>query len=784
MHSPSIDTSGQASDIAYFAYLPSLKYKASDGWKPHWVNKDGKKIHVPEGITGTFEGLDEGFFKNLKSLGVTRMWLSPPLDCPMDESGIGYNTKNYHAVSPLFGTEKHFRDLIARAEQHGIKVVMDLVLNHGSVQSADFQKSRNPANPEHRLFTWQDPILVGKREAKNHPELKDAFAPLKTPDDYEALRKKVQEQGINAVPHITVPLRDETGQIMKKRDPKDGHETDEILTIPLYGIPETDWSHGVLYTDNKTIWLPFPKTDQDGNIMYPPNNSISLVTQNTAWVPDEKTGQVYKAFFAQNQPDWAIGNKEANAKLIDAGKHWVNAGLDGFRLDAFRMAGAHPLLRVDGEEQEKRLAELLPEMAGASKIEHQLAVAGITSNPPNTLRGLFPGWENPSPTQAMLDELRQRYPEATRGMDNDQVFKFASQLNVEIPKQASDTGTLFPPGWREWIHRDVGLGLPFWQQFSQEMNKAAGKPVFLQGEFGDDNDLGKKYLDAKAADCLYLSTYDQAKNIQDVRTATEAMLATYPQGKGVELEPTNHDTPRGFKNLTGNIPPEDALKFRTLMWKFMSRVPCSQLTLYTGEELALPNPDGKHVRTPFEERDMGGTRGYIHNESNDCNTGRAAYPYDKKDFDAENLLCGQGHTYRTPPEWDGLTYQEQDKNPTSPLNAIRTAMQVRASDPVLSKTGNLSFLNSETPDVLVYTRSNAESGKAYLFIDNFTSKPVEVDLKNYAGNPIIDALIAERQKAAAGLGNAAKITVDAFGSFDPAAALQKLQPAALKKSRG
>ena len=795
------------STIAYFAYLPSLAYKGRAGWTPHWL-KDGAMRRMPEGVTGTFDGLDEDFFRGLQALGVTRMWLSPPLDCPLDESGIGYNTQHYRRLSPLFGTEERFEALLARAQRHGIEVVMDLVLNHASVQHPDFHKSRDRHTPEHRDFVWQEPIRVSAEAVTQHRELHDAYVRLTTDDGrvdeeaYRHLKARVDREGLAAVPHIRVPLRDAHGRMLHKRDPRDGHALAEALTVALYPLPENaQWSHGVLYTDHHTLWVPYPHVDQDGQIVYPPSNSVSLVTQQSAWVLDEETGQVYKAFFAPNQPDFAIGNPGLNAKLIAIAVHWLGTNLAGFRLDAFRLAGAHPLLAVDGEEQRQRLEQLLPAAAAMTPLQRQLTVAGIVSNPPNTLRGLFQdqGWENPSPTQAMLDALRRRYPAATRGMDHAQVCQFASQLAVEIPQQAAATGTLFPPGWRAWIHRDIGLGMAFWQEFKARVTASAGRPVFLQAEFGDDTLLAAQFHRAGTADCFYTSTYDHVHTLREVRTTTEHLLQAFPHGIGVDLEPTNHDTPRGFQHLIAHeaFSDEEAMAFRTLLWQFLSRVPCSQLTIYTGEELGLPNPDGASVRALSAERDIGGTLGYIHPDSNDCNTGRATIPRDAQAYDAANLLAGQGATYRPAQEWQALTYAAQLRNPDSALHAIRRTMQRRAQDPVLSCTGDLHFLDypftrsSLAPDeaarwaerVFIYTRANPDRlierrdpatgttvtvPHTYLFVDNFhPTQELRIDVAHlaacYPDDYALQALIAERQARAPGP-LATLLTVKPFAS--------------------
>jgi len=777
---------------------------------PHWL-KDGVRQMMPEGVTGTFDGLDEPFFRGLQALGVTRMWLSPPLDCPLDESGIGYNTQNYRRVSPLFGTAESFDALLARARRHGIEVVMDLVLNHSSVQNPDFRKSRDRHRPEHQDFVWQEPIRVPAAAVAQHPELQDAYVPLKMADGrddeeaYQRLKARVDREGLAAVPHIRVPLRDAHGRILPKRDPSDGHALAEALTVDLYPLPENaQWSHGVLYTDHHTVWVPYPKVDPDGALVYPPSNSISLVTQQSAWVLDEETGQVYKAFFAPNQPDFAIGNPALNAKLFSIAEHWLGKHLAGFRLDAFRLAGAHPLLAVDGEAQRQRLEQLMPETATLTPLQRQLTIAGIVSNPPNTLRGLFKGqgWDNPSPTQAMLDELRRRYPAATRGMDNDQVCQFASQLAVEISQQAAETGTLFPPGWRAWSHRDIGLGLAFWQALREHVTACAGRPVFLQAEFGDDELLAEQFRRAGTADCFYTSTYDQVQTLPEVRTATENMLKAFPHGLGMDLEPTNHDTPRGFKNLIAHeqLSDAEAMAFRKLLWKFLSRVPCSQLTIYTGEELGLPNPDGASVRAVSPERDIGGTLGYIHPDSNDCNTGRATIPRNEQAYQADNMLAGQGATYRPAEAWRDWTYAKQLRQADSALHAIRGTMQRRSHDPVLSYTGDLHFLDYPftrsgmapaeaamcAERVFIYTRANPDllmerrdpkTGApvkvphTYLFVDNFNpTTELRIDLEHlatcYPADAALSALIEAHKTMTPGTPAATVLTVKPFDSVD------------------
>lgn len=74
----------------------------------------------------------------LKELGITTIWLSPVYKSPMVDNG--YDIADYQAIDPRFGTMADFDQLIATAKDLGIKVVMDLVVNHTSDQHGGFKR--------------------------------------------------------------------------------------------------------------------------------------------------------------------------------------------------------------------------------------------------------------------------------------------------------------------------------------------------------------------------------------------------------------------------------------------------------------------------------------------------------------------------------------------------------------------------------------------------------------------------------------------------------------------
>jgi alpha-amylase len=87
----------------------------------------------------------------LKWLGVSGLWLTPIFPSP---SYHGYDVTNYFAVNPQFGTMADFRRLLRQAHARGIKVLIDMVLNHTSNRNPWFEQALNPKSPYHDWYTW------------------------------------------------------------------------------------------------------------------------------------------------------------------------------------------------------------------------------------------------------------------------------------------------------------------------------------------------------------------------------------------------------------------------------------------------------------------------------------------------------------------------------------------------------------------------------------------------------------------------------------------------------
>lgn len=91
----------------------------------------------------------------LKELGIDAIWLSPVCRSPQDDNG--YDISDYQDIDPMFGTLKDMDELIAEAKKRGIRIILDLVLNHSSDEHRWFQEAKKSRdNPYHDYYVWRD----------------------------------------------------------------------------------------------------------------------------------------------------------------------------------------------------------------------------------------------------------------------------------------------------------------------------------------------------------------------------------------------------------------------------------------------------------------------------------------------------------------------------------------------------------------------------------------------------------------------------------------------------
>ena len=103
---------------------------------------------------GDFRGLAQKL-DYLQRLGITALWLMPFFPSPLRDDG--YDISDYYSVHPNYGTLEDFRNFLNAAHQFGIRVIIEMVLNHTSDQHPWFQESRKSVdNPFRDWYVWSD----------------------------------------------------------------------------------------------------------------------------------------------------------------------------------------------------------------------------------------------------------------------------------------------------------------------------------------------------------------------------------------------------------------------------------------------------------------------------------------------------------------------------------------------------------------------------------------------------------------------------------------------------
>jgi oligo-1,6-glucosidase len=105
-------------------------------------------------LRGVIDHLD-----HLAGLGVDVIWLSPVYPSPQDDNG--YDISDYQDIDPLFGSLEIFDELLKGAHDRGLKIVMDLVVNHSSDEHPWFRESRASRDNPKRDWYWWRPARTG-----------------------------------------------------------------------------------------------------------------------------------------------------------------------------------------------------------------------------------------------------------------------------------------------------------------------------------------------------------------------------------------------------------------------------------------------------------------------------------------------------------------------------------------------------------------------------------------------------------------------------------------------
>lgn len=130
-------------------------------WPASYKDSNGDGVGDIPGIISTLD--------YVKNLGVDVVWLSPMYDSPQDD--MGYDISDYESVYSKYGTLEDMDELISEIHSRGMKLILDLVINHTSTEHKWFEESRSSkTNPKRDWYIWKPPRYDenGNRQPPNN----------------------------------------------------------------------------------------------------------------------------------------------------------------------------------------------------------------------------------------------------------------------------------------------------------------------------------------------------------------------------------------------------------------------------------------------------------------------------------------------------------------------------------------------------------------------------------------------------------------------------------------
>ena len=135
-----------------------------------FADGNGDGIGDLKGLTAKLDYLNDGDPATTTDLGVGGLWLMPITESP---SYHGYDVVDYRKVEQDYGTNADFKAFLAAAHERGIKVIVDLVMNHSSSEHPWFQDAITPGSEHDDWYVWEDeqPTWLGPGgQVVWHPE--------------------------------------------------------------------------------------------------------------------------------------------------------------------------------------------------------------------------------------------------------------------------------------------------------------------------------------------------------------------------------------------------------------------------------------------------------------------------------------------------------------------------------------------------------------------------------------------------------------------------------------
>lgn len=126
-------------------------------WPRSFCDGNGDGIGDLQGVLGKLD--------YIKELGCNCIWFSPLYPSP--NADFGYDIADYKDISKEYGDIELFKKVLDEAHKRGIRVVMDLVVNHTSDEHKWFIESKNPDSPYHDYYIWRKGKSNGKKPPNN-----------------------------------------------------------------------------------------------------------------------------------------------------------------------------------------------------------------------------------------------------------------------------------------------------------------------------------------------------------------------------------------------------------------------------------------------------------------------------------------------------------------------------------------------------------------------------------------------------------------------------------------
>ena len=130
--------------------------------RPWWKNAVVYQIYPKSFQDSNGDGIGDiqGIISRLdylEELGIDAVWISPMYCSPQDDNG--YDISDYQDIDPMFGSLDDMEELIEKAKEKNIRIIMDLVLNHTSDEHRWFlEAKKSKDNPYHDYYVWRDGV--------------------------------------------------------------------------------------------------------------------------------------------------------------------------------------------------------------------------------------------------------------------------------------------------------------------------------------------------------------------------------------------------------------------------------------------------------------------------------------------------------------------------------------------------------------------------------------------------------------------------------------------------